>query len=292
MSEMKLKEENENNKELFNFSGFQLKHMKELFTNYIRNSKNGLNYFISFLDFYSKCRPHQHTVSKELVECIYSCFSEEIEEIKQNIKEDTEVLTFIMFPEEFPINKNKEQNEMFLLLQKDDIDGFISFLSKNPTIDITKEQKLKGGGYYFNLFDWSGSISLIDFCCFFGSLKCFKYLLLNKCEITEKTLKYSIAGGNQEIINILKEKGHSFEKCLETSVKYHRYELTNWLNENYKCKPVSLPTCILYYNIDAFLYFLEHGHSLDETDEYGRTCFTYNLICNFVSNCRYCHFAD
>ena len=83
-------------------------------------------------------------------------------------------------------------------------------------------------------------ISLIDFCCFFGSLKCFKYLLLNQCKITKATLKYSIAGGNQEIIAILQQNGHSFEECLETSVKYHRYELTNWLNENYKCKPVFL----------------------------------------------------
>ena len=83
----------------------------------------------------------------------------------------------------------------------------------------------------------------------FGSLKCFKYLLLNKCEITKETLKYSIAGGNQEIINILKEKEFQFEECLFTSVKYHRYELTNWLNENYKCKPVPLQKCIKYYNI-------------------------------------------
>ena len=72
--------------------------------------------------------------------------------------------------------------------------------------------------------------------------------------------------------NILKEKGHSFEEYLETSVKYNRYELTIWLNENYKCKPVSLPKCIDYYNIDAFLYFLECGHSIEETDGFKRTC--------------------
>ena len=95
-------------------------------------------------------------------------------------------------------------------------------------------------------------------------MKCFKVLLLHKCEVTEKTLQYSIAGGILEIIAYYQQKGHSFEKCLETSVNYHRNELTNWLNENYKCVP--LPECIRYYNIDAFLCFLEHGHSLDETD--------------------------
>ena len=158
-----------------------------------------------------------------------------------------------IFPEEFPKNENKEQQEMFLLLQNDDIDGFISFLSKNPTIDITKEQKVKGG-YYYHLFDLSSSISLIDFCCLFGSLKCFKYLLLNKCKITKQTLKCWIAGGNKEIINILKEKSNKFEECLETSVKYHRSKLINWLNENYKCKPVSLSTYIT--NVNLFLFRL------------------------------------
>ena len=108
-------------------------------------------------------------------------------------------------------------------------------------------------------------------------MKCFKYLLLNKCEIThsgyDNTLKYSIAGGNQEIINIIKENGYNeFKECLETSVKYHRYELTTWLNENYKCVPVYLPDCIECYNIDAFFYFLQHVHSLDEKDVLGRPC--------------------
>ena len=42
---------------------------------------------------------------------------------------------------------------MFLLLQKDDIDGFILFLSNNPTIDITEEQILEENGYYSLLFD-------------------------------------------------------------------------------------------------------------------------------------------
>ena len=68
------------------------------------------------------------------------------------------------------------------------------------------------------------------------------------------------------------KQGNSFEYCLETCVRYHRYELSTWLNENYKCEPVSLPTCIEYYNIDAFLYFLEHGHSIDEIDKNGYIC--------------------
>ena len=81
MSEIdsKLKEENEFYKELFNFNGSetQLKHLKEM----IKNPENGPNYYIDLLDHYSKCRPNQHNISKELVECVYSCFPEQINDI-------------------------------------------------------------------------------------------------------------------------------------------------------------------------------------------------------------------
>ena len=85
--------------------------------------------------------------------------------------------------------------------------------------------------------------SLISVVFFFGSLKWFKYLLLNKCKITEETLKYSIVGGNQEVINILKETNNKFEECLETSVKYHIYELINWLLEQFT-------------NVNLFLFYI------------------------------------
>ena len=82
-------------------------------------------------------------------------------------------------------------------------------------------------------------ISHIVVCCLFGTL-CFKYLQLNKWTITGNLANhFSNPGGNKEIIAFLQQNGYSFEECLETSVKYHKYELTNWLNENYKCKPVS-----------------------------------------------------
>ena len=86
--ESKLKKENENYKKLFDFNGneTQLKHLKEFFINYIKNSKNDSIYFIKLLNFYAKCRPHLHSASRELVECVHSCFLEQIDEIQQKIK--------------------------------------------------------------------------------------------------------------------------------------------------------------------------------------------------------------
>ena len=138
---MKLKEENVIIKELFNFNGGEtkLKHLKKSFINFIKISKSEPNFFVNLLYSYSKCRPNQQYVSRELVECIYFCFPEKMNEIQQKIKRSP-ILNFIIFPEEFPIKESEPQKEMFLLLQKDDIDGFISFLSNNPTIDITKKR--------------------------------------------------------------------------------------------------------------------------------------------------------
>ena len=67
-----MKEENEFMKELFNLSvgKAQLTHLKEM----IKRSKNGPNYFLRLLDHYSQYSPHQSNLSKELIECIYSCF--------------------------------------------------------------------------------------------------------------------------------------------------------------------------------------------------------------------------
>ena len=83
-----IKEDDEIIKQLFNFSGceVELKHLKELFTNNISNSKNGSNYFIDLLELYSKSRPHQQCVPKELIECVYSCFPEQKNEIQQKFK--------------------------------------------------------------------------------------------------------------------------------------------------------------------------------------------------------------
>ena len=157
----KLNEENEFIRELFNLNGdeTQLQQIKDI----IQNSDNGPYYFIKLFDHYSFCRPNYHNISKALVECIYSCFPEQINEIQQNIKDNTYILQFTIFPEEFPRNKNKEQNKMFLLLQKDDIDGFISFLSKNPTIDIKEEQELEYDGYYYWIFDETDLFHLLIF---------------------------------------------------------------------------------------------------------------------------------
>ena len=83
--ESKLKEVNEATKELFNFNGTntQLQHLKDLFTNELRNGEINPNYFIDFISHYSICRPNQFRISRELIECVYSCFPEKVNKINK-----------------------------------------------------------------------------------------------------------------------------------------------------------------------------------------------------------------
>ena len=95
--------------------------------------------------------------------------------------------------------KNLKKAEWsFSPLQKDDDINLDSFIKSSPEIDFQKLQSIEEN-YKYPFHKWFNKsnqkisigpssifISLIDVCCFFGSLKCFKYLLLNKCEIANK----------------------------------------------------------------------------------------------------------
>ena len=88
-----------------------------------------------------------------------------------------------------------------------------------------------------------------------GSVKCFRYLLLNNSIPTD--IKYrAIEGGNTEIIRILEQHDVSFDDTLATCIRYHRNFLIDWLLENYKQRAVDLSFCIECLNLNAFFFLL------------------------------------
>lgn len=107
--------------------------------------------------------------------------------------------------------------------------------------------------------------SYIEHAAFFGSTKCFKFLLLNNCNITDNLIKYAVAGGNTEIIRLVqtnKEFQGKFADTFEISICYHRYEVSIWLFDtfpesyNYNLENV-LPFVAKYDDVDMFKYFID-----------------------------------
>ena len=125
-----IERENEFIKTLFNFTTLQEKNYSDRITkivSFLQNSKNGPNYFIQLIDYYSLCRPQHSDLSKLFIKCIFFCFLETTEQNITFLKKQTDVLNSIMFPEELQqkittSQKNEEfekkKNELFHLFRK------------------------------------------------------------------------------------------------------------------------------------------------------------------------------
>ncbi len=60
---------------------------------------------------------------------------------------------------------------------------------------------------------------LINEAAFFGSIKCFKRLLVNTAKICDNTIELACCSGNEEIVQILMENGLPLnEKCLKNAI--------------------------------------------------------------------------
>ena len=139
---------------LFNYSHFQEVNSADRnieFMSLIQNSKNGPNFFIKLIDCYSFCRPHNPNFSKLFMKCLFLCFPQTLEESKKFIRQ-TKILKYLVFQEEFQQNKelinkysqggrfNKQQNDLFSIILKDDEKSFDTFL-KNTETDDSKTSK-------------------------------------------------------------------------------------------------------------------------------------------------------
>ena len=207
--------------------------------------------------------------------------------IEREAKISYKLLNIIYYPEENHETENEETIKVLTLLQNDDNEGFISYLSQNPSFDIYKDIELTNDSYYYCISQF-GYFTPIYFCCLFGSINCFEYLYLNKCEITEETLENAIACANEDIIHILEDK-HKFNECLETAVEYHHNNIIEWLLLKYgdECQHVPLPTCLQYFNYEAFLFFLHNGADINESNGKGCSVLHWTSEYGFISLVKY-----
>lgn len=73
--------------------------------------------------------------------------------------------------------------------------------------------------------------TLLQFSAFFNSIECFKYLLANQANtllIDDKhrnLAQFAVAGGNEEIIELLQQNNVSFNRSLSLSLEYHHHKL-------------------------------------------------------------------
>ena len=244
----------------------------ENFSKYITDSKQSWQYLLELLNHFITCRLKFEQVHLMLFHCIENAFPEEQAQIKKYLNYLSNVRMALSPDHGWFITSNLI--ELLQYISHDDIDNVIELLSEKGQALLYEEFDDYDECPYSNLYyKYHDSHLPLLVSCYCGSIKCFKYFILNHLEITGSHVQAAVEGGNKEIINILKERDYSFQNCLKNSIIYHRYELADWILTNYDPSPMNLARCINCFNFEAFIYFLQHGESIEEYD-----CDGYNAL--------------
>ena len=184
-----------------------------------------------------------------------------------------------------------ENGTLFSSIKNDDLQAFLDFKLE----DFNEEIPISDMSATWVLLDNKSSITLLDFAAFFGSLQIFNFLLQNGCSITNLTIENAIAGGNQEILNIIDKIGVNYSSFIFQIVKFHRHSLFDRVlndvpqrNQNSPLKVhfifsnLSIPYCINFFNFYSFISFLRKGFSLVEEDENENSIFHISAMHGFV----------
>ena len=165
----------------------------------------------------------------------------------------------------------EERNTLKYYIKEDDIQELQSYVNMHSSfdfkqrVDISSESHLIFITHSRNINETiKNEISLLCFAAFYGSSKCFNFLILNNADVTNNLGNYAIAGGNHEIINYLEENKIQLDDCFLTCIRYHRNPYIDWLMDRYEIEPISLIECLQYCNEGYLLYCLETIEDLDQ----------------------------
>ncbi|OHT03023.1 hypothetical protein TRFO_29679 [Tritrichomonas foetus] len=166
------------------------------------------------------------------------------------------------------------------VIRNDDYDQFIDLLRKN-CFDFTSN--IPKNIYMINEhFVPDDNITYIDYAAFYGSLKIFKFMILEVPYIPKLTQILALNGGHSEIIHILEEKlgknSYADLKYLSFSniFNFHRYNVISYLRDvhNFTFPPCALAISVCYYNFKFTKEIFEDNKDnieelLSEPDEFG-----------------------
>ena len=157
-------------------------------------------------------------------------------------------------------------------IQTDDINSFVDYVTLH-NINFHKE------GFFVN----QQPFFIIEFACYSGAMSILKYLFLNEVPMTPITVDFAIEGGSENVLEFLVDQGVSFDSMIMIAARAHQNKIAKWLNENYNDTYFKLPNCLLYYNYDLFLYFIDEcGIDINFQDRWKRSSLTIAVMFNDV----------
>ena len=257
----------------------------EIFFDYFKETPNYTYFYIKLLSYFAEVRANDRKIVALILKKIFEDFPDKKSEYLSIFNSHSYMLlTDIAIMEKF-IEENDEYGPNPLIYDNYEPNSF-SYFVKNDMIDQLKQSLYINTEYNINqplyqdsteglpqyLLYKTQTITLLDISCYFGAINCFKYFIMNNCEISEYTADYAIAGGNFEIIHIVEQKKVSFDETLPISIEFHRNDISNWLLLNYNTS-YQLKDSIQFYDIPSFIYKIIHkdytGNEIYDILEYS-----------------------
>ena len=241
-----------------------------------------LHYLIKILMHFVLIRPKQRDIPYFLYSELLKNFESKIDLFKSIYILDENYIHHTIFEdflydlgifEQKPFNYSERTDtsheDLEHFLQNDDIDQLKQYInSRNELkeeiyIDNDDDPPIWEVLDTFNLYS-NRDFSMLDFCSFYGSVQCFRFLKMNGYNYGVYIKEMSIAGGNIEIIHEIEQDGISFDDSFELSVKYHHKTINEWLLSNYKCEVISLTKYLQYYDYHTFLFLLFNSYDINQ----------------------------
>ncbi|EAY11538.1 ankyrin repeat protein, putative [Trichomonas vaginalis G3] len=188
------------------------------------------------------------------------------------------------------------ENTIYRAIMNNDLEMFITFterdeFDKNESLQIITFTERDEREYSYIEY------SLLELCCFYGAVDCFKLLRTKfNSEITKTCLNFSFLGGNKEIMSECLKYQTPDEACMKYAIISHNIDFVTFLMNEFNIE-IDLYYCGKYNNLESFLvyfdqtndvnkcfinsasfeipslceYFLSHGASINEKDKNGQT---------------------
>ncbi|EAY05218.1 hypothetical protein TVAG_473970 [Trichomonas vaginalis G3] len=168
-----------------------------------------------------------------------------------------------------------EENTTGKAIMDDDKNLFISFTEREG---FDHKQKIANDLYPVD------KLSLLELCCYHGSVNCFKFLRTKfNSEITKLCLEFSFLSGNPEIMSECLKYQKPNKDCMKYAIISHNIDFVTFLMNEYNIK-INLEYCTEFSNPHAFLVYLDQTHDFNMCLVYSPRFFDVKLCEYLISH--------
>ena len=139
-----------------------------------------------------------------------------------------------------------EKGTLPYYIKYDDI-GMVRELIDKNNIDITELINLPNSDVMTHLFGCT-RISFCKLAAFYGSLKCYKFGLINDCAGDD--LPYAVASGNKELVKMIPCQEYSLQKCFNIAIKFNRNEIIGLLINKVESEKIEFLVEMMWFSLE------------------------------------------